>query len=128
MKASPARLAALVATALTLGACDIAPPGSGVDDAGSDVDAGADTVEDQCTTKITALCNYSISSCGNQAAFADCIAQQMPLCCTGSACSEISESSAATLATCTSAIAVEDCSLVGQAMYPPECQGVPQIP
>jgi hypothetical protein len=129
MKAGPVSLAFLAVGALALGGCDITLPGSGgEDDAGTDVDAGPQTVGDQCTTKVTDLCTYSMSACGNTADLASCIADQMPLCCSGTTCTEISGSSAATFATCTSAIEVEDCALVGQAMYPPECQGIPQIP
>ncbi len=125
----PVSRAFLLAGALTLGGCVITLPGTGgEDDAGTDADAGPQTVGDQCATKITELCKYSMSSCGNTADLSSCIADQMPLCCTGTACDAISQSSAATLATCISAIDVEDCSLVGQAMFPPECQGVPQQP
>lgn len=126
---SPVSRAFLTAGALTLGGCDLTLPGAGgEDDAGADVDAGPQTVGDQCATIVAEICKYSISACANTASFSACIADQMPMCCSGTACNAISESSAATVAACTSAIDVEDCNLVAQAMYPPECQGVPQMP
>jgi hypothetical protein len=129
MKTSPARLAALAASALTLGACDITPPGSGGEDAACADDAGTATVDDQCTTIVTEFCKQlTAPTCdGMTIAFSDCLTADMPMCCTGSACDAISQSCAADVATCTTAIDAETCYELTQGL-PAACQGVPQMP
>jgi len=126
-----ARLAFLAAGALVFGAgCDITLPGTGGgEDAATDADATTDaapqTVGDQCTTIVTDFC-ARVGSCTG-AALADCLANDMPMCCGGSACGAVSQSSAGDVGACTSAIAAEDCYSVSQGL-PAACQGVPQMP
>jgi hypothetical protein len=50
----------------------------------------------------------------------------MPMCCAGTACNSSSQSSAATVSACTTAIDGEDCNSVVSLGLPAACQGVPQ--
>jgi hypothetical protein len=131
-----AKLASLAAGALTFGAgCEITLPGA---DAGSDAgatataDAGSQTsqtVGDQCSAIIAAFCNQAVGPCGMVGfTLADCVANDMMMCCMGTACNATSGSSTATVIACTSAIASEDCNLVANSTLPMACQGVPQQP
>jgi hypothetical protein len=116
--------AALAALPL-LAACELNLPGyDGGSEGGTDAttDSGAQTVGDQCATIVTEFCRQ-VGMC-NGAALADCLANDMPMCCVGAACDAGSASSSAAVSACTEAIDVEDCNSV-QAGLPAACQGVP---
>ncbi|MGO9838739.1 MAG: hypothetical protein ACLP1X_31555 [Polyangiaceae bacterium] len=124
------RLTLLAAGATVLGVgCDITLPGSGGGgDAEADAtsDSGSETVGDQCTTIVTEFCAQVTGRCFVAGVtLSDCLSNDMPMCCTGTACNATSTSSAATVATCTSAIDAEDCSSVVATGLPTECTGVP---
>jgi hypothetical protein len=98
-------------------------------DAGPD-DAGSQTVGDQCAAIATAFCTQAIGTCGVADTLSNCIANEMPSCCTGSTCNAISQSSPRALEACTSAIAVESCYLVVTAGWAglAACNGIPKKP
>jgi hypothetical protein len=116
----------IVAAACIFLACTLPTTQS---DAGTG-DAGPQTVGDQCSAIASAFCNRSISGCGFADTLSDCIANEGPTCCTGSACNAISKSSQSALDACDSAIAFEDCNSVVTvgARGLASCQGVPQGP
>jgi hypothetical protein len=95
-------------------------------DAGA-VDAGSQTISDQCDTIANAFCTRAISGCGVVYTLSQCIADEVATCCNGANCRAISKSSASAVAACTSAIGSEDCNSVvnsGPSALA-ECQGVP---
>jgi hypothetical protein len=106
-----------------LTACTIGPVGS---DAGV-VDAGPQTVSDQCNTIASAFCMRAIA-CGAAYSLSQCIADEVPTCCTGSGCNAISGTSASAVDACKVAIASEDCNSVVTVGEPAiaACQGIPQ--
>jgi len=121
------RLVLLAMGAVVAGAgCELTLPGA--DDGGdAATDAPAQTVGEQCATIVTEFCKQWTGPCGGAAtaSLADCINNDMPTCCAGSACNAVSPSSAAAVATCTAAIDVEDCNSVMSLGLPAACQGVP---
>jgi hypothetical protein len=99
--------------------CVIGPSSA---DAGAG-DAGTQTVGDQCTAIDTEFCNQAISRCG-MAGFtlADCVANNMGQCCTGSGCSALSKYPMSSVDTCKAAIDAEDCNGIANSTTPQECQ------
>jgi hypothetical protein len=99
--------------------------------AGSDAgegDAGSQTLGDQCSVIVAAFCAHAINDCGVADSLSDCIANETPTCCVGSACAATARSTRSAVASCASAIASEDCNSVvtaGPAALG-VCQGVPQ--
>ena len=123
------RVAAATSALAALGAsaCTLTLPGS---DAGSDASAtGPQTVLEQCNTIYTELCQQAIGRCDLQGfTLNDCITNNVDTCCMGSVCNETSQSSAAAVAACTSALDAEDCYSLSTNSVPSACQGVPQKP
>jgi hypothetical protein len=128
------RLSLLAAGAVVAGVgCTLTLPGgsdaatgveSGTADAGS-----SETVGDQCSAIVAAFCNQAIGPCGMVGfTLADCVNNDMMMCCMGAACSAVSQSPLATVTACTTAIASEDCNMVANSTLPAACQGVPQSP
>jgi len=120
------RLPLLAAGAIVLGVgCNLTLPGGDAEaDAASD--AGSETVGDQCTTIVTDFCAQVTERCFVPGAtLADCLSNDMPMCCTGTACSARSTSSSAAVTACTNAIDAEDCNSVVATGLPAECTGVP---
>lgn len=127
------RLPLLAAGSVIAGAgCTLTLPGGG--DAASAVESGAveggsTTVGDQCGAIVAAFCNQAVGTCGMVGfTLADCVNNDMMMCCMGSACGATSQSSTATVNVCTTAIASEDCNMVANSVLPSACQGVPQQP
>jgi hypothetical protein len=118
--------AAAVATcALGSLSCTIQPLGT---DAGANSTA-TQTVGDQCSAIALAFCTEAIDSCGIPDSISDCIDNETPLCCSGSACNAISRTSASALDACTAALRVEDCnSVVNAGPSIAACEGIPQAP
>ena len=114
----PALLAALSL------ACTIKPLPS---DAGA-VDAGSQTVGNQCTAIATELCEQAASRCGDPSPLDQCVSSETVACCTGSACSELSLSPASAVDACKQAIDAEDCYSMTINAAPDACAGIPQKP
>jgi hypothetical protein len=111
--------------AATLGGCDTGDGSAGESCA---ADAGTDagtTVGDQCATIVTAFCEQATGPCATGATLADCIANDMPMCCAGSTCDAQSASPACAISACTMAISQEDCNSVVASGLPSACQGLP---
>jgi hypothetical protein len=125
------KLVFLAAGAFVVGVgCELTLPGSSEAGADAETDATADagvvTVGDQCTTIVTEFCAQVTGRCFVAGVtLSDCLSNDMPMCCTGTACNATSTSSAATVSACTSAIDAEDCSSVVATGLPAECSGVP---
>ena len=77
------------------------PTETGADASDEASNAGTQTVGEQCTTIVTAFCTQVSGPCAVGVILADCIARDMPMCCTGSACNAVSRSSGATVSACT---------------------------
>jgi hypothetical protein len=101
---------------------------SSADDAGPDAFAPGDatltgqTLGDQCTTVFTQLCTQAITRCGDTGFTVDqCVSANLPTCCTGSHCSQVSQLSSSDVSACTSAIAAEDCQRIALSSSPSQC-------
>jgi hypothetical protein len=95
--------------AMSESACTIGPAGSTSDDSGST--GSSMTIGEQCDDVINAFCER-LPGCGITLSIADCIANFMPQCCEGSACSQLSTVSESTVQACQQILATEDCSVV----------------
>lgn len=109
---------------LLAAACTIGPPTS---DAGTS-EAGAQLVSDQCNSIVIAYCMRAIGGCGVLYTLSQCIADELPTCCSGTKCNATSRSTPGAVDACTAAISAEDCNSVvttGPSGLAP-CQGIPQ--
>jgi hypothetical protein len=123
MQRTESAVVQLVAPVMVCSACMIGPS---TPDAGAG-DAGAQTVSDQCETIANAFCMRAIRGCGVVYTLSQCIADEVPTCCSATTCKATSVSSPAAVDACTSAIASEDCNSVvtsGPSALA-ACQGVP---
>jgi hypothetical protein len=126
IRPTPGLLAAVLAVAAAAAGCTlkVTPP-----DDGAAADAGpAQTVGDQCNAIYTELCTQGINRCGFVTTLGECLQGDLPNCCTGSICSELSKSPASAVDACKSALDAEDCNGIANGVSPPACQGVPQKP
>lgn len=106
--------------------CRLSPGSSS--DAGAP-DAPAQSVGDQCEAIFAELCTQAVTRCALPGFTIDqCIASDMPSCCTGSSCNQTALSSAAQVEACKRAIDAEDCNAIVNSSTPGECQGVPRRP
>jgi hypothetical protein len=106
-------------------ACEITLPG---DDSGADSGSTTDvavqtqTVGDQCSTVFTEICSQAITRCGDTGFTLDqCISANLPTCCTGSQCNQVSQVPSSSVSACTAAIDNEDCNLIANSNTPAEC-------
>jgi hypothetical protein len=106
-------------------ACELTLPGDdGGTDAGSksDVTTQTQTIGDQCTAVFTELCTQAINRCGESGFTLDqCINADLPTCCIGSQCNQVSQVPSSTVSACTAAIDNEDCNLIATSNAPAEC-------
>jgi hypothetical protein len=117
---------------LVAGLASLDPSNCGIDgaDAGgaggtSDATSTAQTVGTQCTEIITELCSQGLSRCALAYALSDCIANDMPMCCSsGDSCDTKATSSQGDVDTCKTAIDNADCNYIVNATYPNECQAL----
>jgi len=131
MLALPMRLKARIArfayasTVWSLSAaCTIGPA---TPDAGA-AEGGTQLVSDQCNRIVTAFCMRAIGGCGFPDSLSQCIADELPTCCSGSKCNAISQSTPGAVDACTAALSSEDCNsvvTVGPSALA-ACQGIPQ--
>jgi len=107
-------------------ACTIQATGS---DAGT-LDAGIQTVADQCALIGKEYCAQGAARCGIGLAYTldQCIAAEAATCCTGSACSATSGSPPSAVTACEQAIDAEDCNSMANGAVPGACSGVPKMP
>ena len=115
----------------SFGGCTLKLTGADGGTAGSGTTSGASTsmtVLDQCTSIYTELCTQGMQRCGILESLSDCLANDVPSCCTGSVCSESSLSSSSAVDACKAALDAEDCNSVANGVAPSACQGVPQLP
>jgi hypothetical protein len=95
------------------------------DDGGSDAESDVtqkQTLNDQCSTIFNELCTQAMNRCGIGGFTVDqCIANDLPSCCIGSACDQTSQFSASDVSACTSAIDGEDCNAIATNSPPSAC-------
>lgn len=94
---------------------------------GGTVDAGSQTVAEQCAAIGTALCQ-AYPTCGIAPSLSDCVNSYVTSCCTGSTCGQTALSSAAAVTACTNAYASPDCNAIASGQAPAACQGLPSKP
>jgi hypothetical protein len=124
--ANPGWMRALAGLGVLLGAACTFTTNSADAGIGGGV-AGSQTVGEQCETVVTDFCTQAMK-CGYTYAVNDCVTDDTPMCCdAGSACSEISPSSPATVEACTSAIDALDCNSFANNVVPSACAGVGQL-
>jgi hypothetical protein len=109
-----------IAYAALCAACTIGP--STASDAGTD--APPQTVGDQCSALVKEFCLQAINHCGIQITLADCTMNDMPMCCSSTTCSAVSQFPPSAVSACTSAIDAEDCNLITNSQSPAECQSL----
>ena len=115
------RRAAAFFVLAVLGAGCVYTPTSG-SDAGAG-DAGMQTVGDQCMAIDTEFCSQAINRCALVGfTLADCISNNMPTCCTGSACAKLSMYPQSAVDVCKNDIDVEDCNAIVNSVTPQTCQ------
>ena len=97
----------------------------GSDAGGATGDAGAETVGEQCTAIDTEFCDQAINRCALSGfTLAECIANNMAACCSGSACSAVSKYTQGAVDACKADIDVEDCNAIVNSMTPQSCQAL----
>ena len=107
-----------IALPWTGAACTIGPV---TGDAGSTSSATPMmTLGDQCQSVITPYCQQ-LPACGINIGLATCIANYVPLCCIGSACSAPSTVSASKVTACARMNAMLDCNTVVNTANPASC-------
>lgn len=111
-------LAASVTTLCSSSCIQIGPDPNA--DAGTDADAGA-TVEEQCTTIMTAYCARSVDCFGGDPDL--CLETAVPYCC-ADYCDSPATSSKAALDACVTAFSQESCEDVNGAVQPKACRHV----
>jgi hypothetical protein len=90
-------------------------------------EAGTATVGDRCAAVVTEFCSQAISRCMVLGfTLKECIDADMPMCCTGSACSRTSTLPPGTINACKAAIDAEDCNGIANSQQPTECLSVLQ--
>jgi hypothetical protein len=101
---------------------------SSTDDAGPDALPPKDatltsqTIGNQCTAVFTELCTQAITRCDVSGFTVDeCINDNLPTCCTGSRCNQVSQFSSSDVSACTSAIDAEGCELIAMSNSPSQC-------
>lgn len=105
--------------------CGIDGPDAGDEGGASDATSTVQTVGTQCTEIITELCSQGLSRCALSYALSDCIANDMPMCCSsGDSCDTKATSSQGDVDTCKTAIDNADCNYIVNATYPNECQAL----
>ncbi len=82
------------------------------------------TVGDRCAAMFAEACSQSIDRCGAIGSLADCIAMNMPTCCTGTLCNATSRVPPAVAAACNQQIDLEQCYDLSTNPIPDACQGV----
>jgi hypothetical protein len=115
---------------IVVGIASLDPSNCGIDgaDAGdeggtSDATSTVQTIGTQCTEIITELCSQGLSRCALSYAISDCVASNMPMCCSsGDSCDTKATASQSTVDTCKTAIDNADCNYIVNATYPAECQ------
>jgi hypothetical protein len=107
------------ALASSLAACTIGPTdGDGGTSGGTT--GSTRSLGDQCTDVVSEFCQQG-ARCGYQTVLSTCIADFMPLCCTGSACTATSTVSESTVTSCKQMFDVLDCNGIVNVSNPGAC-------
>jgi hypothetical protein len=105
--------------------CGIDGADAGDEGGASDATTTTQTIGTQCTEIITELCSQGLSRCALSYAISDCIASNMPMCCSsGDSCDTKATSSQSDVDACKTAIDNADCNYIVNATYPDECQAL----